>query len=231
MKMKSIALVALVFAPSFATAISVDLRHEYIDGGRVDKVNANRMLVSHRFKNGIGFSIEAKWRSGGDNSDQPFADFLGNGHEESISWRWKANKQLSVTPAMHIESNDSRTTYKPNLRIQYNFENGFYVAARYRYDYTHYPSNVKRDDNKVNRGDAWTGFSWKKWRAELNYVYARSSEGVNRNNNKPYSQEYNSKVAYKFDRNWAGYSEVGNIGVSDRNDRQTRVRVGVVYSF
>jgi hypothetical protein len=44
------------------------------------------------------------------------------------------------------------------------------------------------------------------WRTELNYVYARS-EGVKRNDNKPYSQEYNVKVAYKLDKNWAPYGE------------------------
>lgn len=69
------------------------------------------------------------------------------------------------------------------------------------------------------------------WRTELNYVYARSSEGNARNNNKPYSQEYNVKVAYKIDKNWAPYGEVGNVGVNDRDDRQTRFRVGVAYSF
>ena len=54
---------------------------------------------------------------------------------------------------------------------------------------------------------------------------------VKRNDNKPYSQEYNLKVAYKLDKNWAPYGELGNVGVNDRSDRQTRFRVGVAYSF
>jgi hypothetical protein len=54
---------------------------------------------------------------------------------------------------------------------------------------------------------------------------------VKRNDNKPYSQEYNVKLAYKLDKNWAPYGEVGNVGVNDRSDRQTRFRVGVAYSF
>jgi predicted porin len=114
--------------------------------------------------------------------------------------------------------------------VQYSFDNGFYVAARYRYDYTRNPSKPVNDD-KVNRGDAWAGYVFGDWRTELNYVYARSSEGKDRNNSKPYSQEYNVKVAYKIDKNWAPYGEVGNVGVNDRDDRQTRFRVGVAYSF
>jgi hypothetical protein len=78
--------------------------------------------------------------------------------------------------------------------VQYSFDNGFYVAARYRYDYTRYPANAGKDDDKVNRGDAWAGYVFGDWRTELNYVYARSTEGVKRNDNKPYSQEYNSRL-------------------------------------
>ncbi|HDX8330615.1 TPA: porin [Raoultella ornithinolytica CD1_MRS_4] len=228
---RSLALATLCAAAFSASAVTVDLRHEFIDGGKTDKTNADRVSVSHRFANGFGFSVEAKWKSGGDNTSQPYSDFVGNGHEETISWQWKANQNFSVTPGFNIESNDSRLIYKPNLRVQYSFDNGFYVAARYRYDYTRYPASAGKEDDKVNRGDAWAGFVMGNWRTELNYVYARSSEGVNRNDNKPYSQEYNVKLAYKLDKNWAPYGEVGNVGVNDRSDRQTRFRVGVAYSF
>ncbi|MGF7446215.1 porin [Klebsiella michiganensis] len=228
---RSLALAALCGMSFAASAVTVDLRHEFIDGGKSDKSNADRVSVSHRFANGFGFSVEAKWKSGGDNTSQPYSDFVGNGHEDSITWQWKANKNFSVTPGFNIESNDSRSIYKPNLRVQYSFDNGFYVAARYRYDYTRYPANAGKDDDKVNRGDAWAGYVFGDWRTELNYVYARSTEGVKRNDNKPYSQEYNLKVAYKLDKNWAPYGELGNVGVNDRSDRQTRFRVGVAYSF
>jgi predicted porin len=228
---KTLALAVLCGASFAASAVTVDLRHEFIDGGKTDKTNADRVSVSHRFANGFGFSVEAKWKSGGDNTDKPYADFIGNGHEESISWRWKATDDIAITPGFVIESNDSRSIYKPNLHLQYSFDSGFYVAARYRYEYTRYPSNAGKDDDKVNRGDAWAGYVFGDWRTELNYVYARSSEGTARNNNKPYSQEYNVKLAYRWDKNWAPYGEVGNVGVNDRNDRQTRFRVGVAYTF
>ena len=224
---KSLVLASLIGASFAAQAVTVDLRHEYIDTG----TNADRVSVSHRFDNGFGFSVEAKWKSGGDIADQPFADIVGNGHEEQISWRWKANKNIAITPGLTLESKESNTVYKPYLHAQYSFDSGFYMAARYRYEYNRYPSTPDREDDKVNRGDAWIGWVMGDWRTELNYVYAKSSEGTIRNNNKDYSQEYNVKLAYKWDKNWAPYAEVGNVGVKTTDERQTRFRLGVAYSF
>ncbi|STQ09505.1 Oligogalacturonate-specific porin [Enterobacter cloacae] len=73
---------------------------------------------------------------------------------------------------------------------------------------------------KLNRGDAWVGWVMGDWRTELNYVYAKSTEGMVRNNNKDYSTEYNAKLAYKWDKNWAPYVEVGNVGVKESDERQ-----------
>ncbi|USR60884.1 oligogalacturonate-specific porin KdgM family protein [Lelliottia amnigena] len=225
---KSLVLASLVGASFAAQAVTVDLRHEYIDSGS----NADRVAVSHRFANGFGFSVEAKWKSGGDKADRPFSDTVGNGHEDQISWRWKATDNIALTPGFTLESNDSRTIYKPFLHAQYSFNNGFYVAARYRYDYTRYPSSAEKDDDKVNRGDAWLGWVMGDFRTELNYVYAKSSEGTIRSNNKDYSEEYNAKLAYKIDKNWSPYVEVGNVNGSKTTDeRQTRFRLGVAYSF
>ncbi len=92
---KSLLLASLISASFAASAVTVDLRHEYIDSGS----NADRVAVSHRFDNGFGFSVEAKWKSGGDKADQPFADVVGNGHEDQISWRWKATDNIALTPA------------------------------------------------------------------------------------------------------------------------------------
>ncbi len=139
---KTLGLASLIGASFAAQAVTVDLRHEYIDSG----TNADRVAVSHRFDNGVGFSVEAKWKSGGDKADQPFSDVVGNGHEDSLSWRWKATNNIAITPAMTLESTDSRTIYKPNIHVQYSFENGFYVAARYRYEYTRYPALLNKSD-------------------------------------------------------------------------------------
>ncbi|HCN96942.1 MAG TPA: porin, partial [Leclercia sp.] len=49
---KSLVLASLIGASFAAQAVTVDLRHEYIDTG----TNADRVAVSHRFENGFGFS-------------------------------------------------------------------------------------------------------------------------------------------------------------------------------
>ncbi len=126
--------------PLFAvSAVTVDLRHEYIDSGS----NADRVAVSHRFDNGFGFQSRRSGNQAGTRQISHSPDVVGNGHEDQISWRWKATDNIALTPAFTIESTDSRTIYKPNLHVQYSFDNGFYVAARYRYEYTRYPSSSK----------------------------------------------------------------------------------------
>ncbi|WP_058913766.1 porin [Entomohabitans teleogrylli] len=225
---KALGMAVLCGASFAAQAVTVDLRHEYVD----DRVNKDRVAVSHRFANGLGFSVEAKWRSGGTNHDRPFSDVIGNGHEESINWRWAATRNIALTPGLTVESNDSKTIWKPYLHAQYSFDNGFYVAARYRFEYTRFPNdNTKNEDDKTNRGEAWAGYVFGDWRVELNYLYKRSEHQVKANNKKG-DDEYNVKVAYKWDQNWAPYAELGNVSGSKTTDeRQTRYRVGVAYSF
>lgn len=66
------------------------------------RLNADRVAVSHRFDNGLGFGVEAKWKTGGDTDkqDRPFNEIVGNGHEESINWRWKATDDFALNPEL-----------------------------------------------------------------------------------------------------------------------------------
>lgn len=107
---RSLVLAALCGMSFAATAVTIDLRHEFIDGGKSDKSNADRVSVSHRFANGLGFTVEAKWRSGGDNGSQPYSDVVGNGHEDTISWRWKATSNFSSPPGLPLRA----TTVAPS---------------------------------------------------------------------------------------------------------------------
>ncbi|MCS5960002.1 hypothetical protein LNP74_06900 [Klebsiella pneumoniae subsp. pneumoniae] len=108
-----------------ATAVTIDLRHEFIDGGKSDKSNADRVSVSHRFCQRLRLYRRGQMAFGGDNGSQPYSDVVGNGHEDTISWRWKATSNLFLTPGLPFESNDSRSIYKPHLHAQYSFDNGF----------------------------------------------------------------------------------------------------------
>jgi hypothetical protein len=97
---RSLVLAALCGMSFAATAVTIDLRHEFIDGGKSDKSNADRVSVPTVLPTGW-LSVEAKWRSGGDNGSQPYSDVVGNGHEDTISWRWKATSNFSSPRVYH----------------------------------------------------------------------------------------------------------------------------------
>lgn len=83
MKFKLLTLVLASVANFSAMAMSLDLRHEWQDTAKGD--HKNRMLVSHRFDNGLGFSLEAKWRQDSSDStpDKPFHEQVSNGQKPS----------------------------------------------------------------------------------------------------------------------------------------------------
>jgi hypothetical protein len=121
---KTLALAILSGMSFAASAVTVDLRHEYIDSGS----NADRVAVSHRFDNGLGFGVEAKWKTGGDTDkqDRPFNEIVGNGHEESINWRWKATDNIALTQALILKVKTA-PPFTNRICMQYSFDNGFYV--------------------------------------------------------------------------------------------------------
>lgn len=219
--------IALVLASASASAVTIDLRHEYTDDSKVQK---DRLLISHRFANGFGLSLEGKVKSGGDQPDKAFNDVVDNGDEYVVSYQFKATPDITLQTGLALETSSSKAIYKPYIRGQYAFDNGIYIAGRYRYEYTRDNSDGKEDEH-VNRGDLWLGYKLQSWAFEGNYLY-KKSEDYNRYNNGKDDYELNLKVAYSIDKNWKPYAELGNVSVrNDSDERQTRYRVGLQYSF
>ena len=217
----------LAFASASAHAVTVDLRHEYTDDSKAQK---DRVLISHRFANGFGFSVEAKSKSGGEHSRKVFNDVVDNGSEYVVSYQFNATSEIAIQPGLALETSSSKSIYKPYIRGQYNFSNGIYFAVRYRYEYVR-DTSVDKDDEHINRGDVWLGYKTGAWAFEGNYLY-KKSEDVNRYDNGKDDYELNFKTAYSIDKNWKPYVEIGNVSVRNTTDeRQTRYRVGVQYSF
>lgn len=216
----------LLAAAFYSSAVTLDFRHEYYEDS---KSHRDRILVSHRFANGLGFSVEGKFKSGGDSADKPFSDIVDNGSEYSVSYQHNLLAQLSIQPGLEFETTASKSIYKPYLRAQYNFPNGVYLSGRYRYEYVRETASGKEDEH-INRGDLWLGYKWRALTFEANYVY-RESDQI-KYNNKKNDYEYNGRVAWKATANWTPYMEIGNISVyQNRDDRQARYRVGLQYSF
>ena len=226
----ALTMVAQSFMSTTASALSIDYRHEYVD---VDQANKGRVMISDRLKNGIGYSVETKMKSGGHTSDRPFSELESNGAEFSLTYQYKVLPNFSIQPGMNLEVGSGQAIYKPSFRVQYNFDNGIYVAARYRYEFKNKNgSDTKEDgpDEHVNRLEGWLGYKTGDWTFESNYIW-RSSNQIRFNNTKQ-DYEYDFKVAYNVTPNWQPFVQIGNIKVdSTTDDRQTRFRVGLKYSY
>lgn len=231
MKVKLLTLVIASVVNFSAMAMTVDLRHEWRDTGKGD--HRDRVLVSHRFANGFGFSLEAKWRQ--DPSDATpnkiYHEQVSNGTEATASYQYKVTNDFNLQPGFSLESSSNSNNYRPYLRAQYKLTDDVYVAARYRYEYKRTTSKGSDADEKTNRGDFWIGYNFlKDWQVEYNYVYKHSNQVIFDNGKSDY--EHDVKLAYKWDKNWKPYMQVGNVKQDSKTDhRQTRYRVGIAYSW
>lgn len=164
MKFKS----ALLLIPLFSAAAHagyVDYRHEYYDDGR----NYDRVYMSHRFATGFGVAVEAISRSEDTQSNDAWNNMESNGNEYTASYQftWQG---LIWQPGIAIETGDNIAIYKPYIRVQYNINDNWWTAFRYRQEYMRRNSDGK-DDRMVYRPEAWLGYNIHDWMFELNGIY------------------------------------------------------------
>jgi hypothetical protein len=131
-----------------------------------------------------------------------------------------------------IETGDNITIYKPYIRVQYNINDSWWTAFRYRQEYMRRNTDGK-DDRMVYRPEAWLGYNVNDWMFELNGIY-KIADSEDLYNNRKDDYEYNFRVAYKLG-SWVPFVEVGNVSsgynTTTTDDRQTRYRVGLGYNF
>ena len=134
-------------------ATTLDFRHEYSDSSRINK---DRIAFIHSFSNGIGFYIDASIKSGGvdGEKDKVFSDVVNNAIEMGLSYNHKINNNITLQPGLIFETVTDTSIYKPYLKAQYNFDNGLYIAGRYRFDYAR-KTKQGVDDEKTNRFDTF----------------------------------------------------------------------------
>lgn len=143
----------------------VDYRHEYYDDGR----NYDRIYMSHRFATGFGVAVEAISRSDDAQSNDAWNNMESNGNEYTASYQftWQG---LVWQPGIAIETGDNISIYKPYIRVQYNINDNWWTAFRYRQEYMRRNSDGK-DDRMVYRPEAWLGYNVNNWMFELNGIY------------------------------------------------------------
>ncbi|EKQ0892279.1 hypothetical protein P4Q63_003840 [Salmonella enterica] len=205
----------------------VDYRHEYYDDGR----NYDRVYMSHRFATGFGVAVEAISRSDDAQSNDAWNNMESNGNEYTASYQFTW-QDLIWQPGIAIETGDNIAIYKPYIRVQYNINDSWWTAFRYRLEYMRRNSDGK-DDRMVYRPETWLGYNINNWMFELNGIY-KIADSEDLYNNKKEDYEYNFRVAYNIG-SWLPLIELGNVSsgynTTTTDDRQTRYRVGLGYNF
>lgn len=233
MKLKLVAsaaavMMAAVIGAQTASAITIDYRHEFYTD--FDHQNKDRILISDRFANGLGYSVETKVQS----TASPYKEMKQNGAEFGISYQFKPFDGWTMQPGFNAEFTSSNAAiYKPLFRVQYTFDNGLYIAARYRYEYTrNNDANESRHqtDEHMHRYEGWIGYRYGDWRGEFNYIWRNSDKQRRKGHTTDY--EYDFKLSYDINKSWTPYIQVGNVKYSSSSDhRQTRYRIGIQYKY
>lgn len=219
---------SLILCSASLQATTLDYRHEYADTTRINK---DRIAVIDTLPNGISFYVDASVKSGGVDSEQDkfLSDLATNAIELGISYNYKLTNNIVLQPGFIFESGTDTSIYKPYLRMQYNFNSGFYIAERYRYDYAR-KTAYETQDEKTNRFDTFLGYSNDLLKVEYNFTWMDSDQ-IKFNNRKT-NYEHSVAFMWKLNKSFTPYVEVANVGVNKiSDDRQTRYRVGLQYHF
>jgi hypothetical protein len=244
MKIKIVSAAVLIGLTSVAAhATTINIRHEYVpeyDGQ--DAKHADRIEVSHRFANGIGFGVEAKWKS---QNEDAFGEQTGNGQQSNISYRYKVSDTITLTPQYKWESGSDKTGHQFNLSLGYKVNDDWSVGFRHRY---HYENKVGSDNSHYNRWTFSAGYKGiEDWAfgADLDYTFNEEKSGPRWKDDKSAISDVNFKGEYKGLKNgWSPFVELGfvpyNSGDSySFNDKtynsgdkwRPRYRIGAKYTY
>lgn len=237
MKLKLLALAVTSIVSVNAMAVTIDYRHEMQDTPKAD--HKDRLLMSHRFANGFGLSVEAKWKQHGNDTtpNKPYNEPVSNGTEVVASYVYNFNKTFSLESGLTMASSSTTNEYKPYLRAKANITDDLSYSFRYRPYYKRNSSYIGTTKNTDETGYNLTGvLSYKflkDWQVDYEMDYKKANKtGSYQSDNETWKLEHDVKVSYKWDKNWKPYAAVGNVADSGTNDhRQTRYRVGIQYSF
>lgn len=236
MKLKLLALAITTVVSINASAVSFDYRHEMTD--KVGNTHKDRLLMSNRFANGFGLSMEGKWKGYNDSKDKAFNENVSNGLEVTASWLYKFDKTFAAEGGFNLVSESGSSNYRPYIRGEAKVVDDVVVSLRYRPFYKRYSSNIGTTKDTSETGYTLTSYISYDFLQNFNLTYeieyhkSNSADFTPIANNESYDWTHDFKLAYKIDKNWKPYAAIGNVSGSKYTDeRQTRYRVGVVYSF
>lgn len=234
MSLKLLPLVIASLISTSAMAVTIDYRHETQD--QKGNNHKDRLLISNRFANGFGISLEGRWK-GYQSKDKAFDEPVSNGTEVVASYVYKINSTFSIEPGFSMDSTSTSNNYRPYLRGKANIIDDLSISFRYRpyYKRTSANINTKKDPNEhgYNLTSVVSYKLAKDFQLDYELDYKKTTKyGVVLANKENYDWSHDFKLTYKWDQNWSPYAAIGNIsGSKDTSERQTRYRVGVKYSF
>lgn len=220
-------------------AATLDYRHEYLDD---TEQHADRVRISHRFDNKIGFALEGKWGSKSTTGESNlFENNHSKGHELEVNYSQKINDKFTLAPAAIVDSGHDSTTYKFQIKGVYFLSDSLYTAARYRYGIQNYTSSG-RDDRHFHQGNFNLGYVFNWGSLEYDFEYQDTDYASLRGNENNYL--HNLVVQVPINKTWVPYAELGYVpyrneekgGYIDgankyNNDFQLRYRLGIKYNF
>ncbi|KHT64856.1 porin [Photobacterium gaetbulicola] len=228
-KLLSLSLIAVLSSTS-AFATTINLRHEYMPDRDGDK-HRDRISVSHRFDNGIGVSVEAKWRH---DDDEFVRKMKSGGHEVGLSYNYKINNNFTIQPSYAADVSSSKTVHKFNIRGITKITDDWGASLRYRYGWDR---PVSGDDSGYHQLNLVTDYklSWGKVGVDLEYKDLESGKGGWKDKDRDHLINFFGEYSL-LSSGWVPFVEVGALtfdkdGDGYKDDYAIRYRFGMKYSF
>jgi len=220
-----------------ANATTLNLRHEYQDGkDNAKSQHKDRLLIDHRFDNGIGLCAEVKWANPkGEGFD--IGEMHDAGHEVVVSYNYKVTDNFTLQPAYGADSNTNGITHKYNLKGTQKITDNWNVALRYRYGDVNKKTGAG-EDTHYSQFNLTSGYKAGDFKFGLDVEYKivqSASSGYKGDEN--YLNLVNVSAEYSgLESGWRPFAEFAMVAV-DATDQEgkdayaPRYRVGLKYSF
>ncbi|SIR33828.1 oligogalacturonate-specific porin [Aeromonas sp. RU39B] len=250
-RIAALTLLGLLGSAATAHAATINYRHEYVPESGQHK---DRMAVSHRLANGVGFGVEAKWKNAA--SNESYWDFFNNvtpdGSVFTLNYQYKLNDQWSFQPGVQLDGRD----YQIYTRASYNITKDLNASLRYRWRVTNETADKSSSTSDKKHRDNWTFNLGYKLTPEITLGYELDYNSLDdsyyktgvKNKNDSYTGfagkdrtwEHNLSLGYRINKEWEPFVELGWVQVTDvenapnhngTNKFAPRYRVGVKYNF
>lgn len=232
------AAILLGLTATAANATDLNLRHEFQDGkGDAQSQHKDRLLISHRFGNGLGLSAEVKWANPkGEGFD--LGELHDSGHEVGLSYNYKVTETFTLQPSYAADSNNSGVTHKFNLKGTQKLTDKWDIALRYRYGDANKTEDSGKDDSHYSQFNLTSGYKASDFKLGIDIEYKLEqsvSSGYKGDEN--YLNLVNFAAEYMgFESGWRPFAEFGMVAVNagdaeGKDDYAPRYRVGLKYSF